>query len=134
MAVSTNVTRKLDNNYVQVDVTSKKAEPRYYKVPASKADEFCKNFQKTDKRMSRISDTSFVLSTIAGCTIIGLLSKKLGGAARMTLGIIGGIAAGFASVFACSNMMDKKYHNLLKTYQAEEITYDDKQKQLDEIL
>ena len=77
MSVSASITRKLDNNYVQVDITSKKMEPRYYKVPASKADEFCKDFKKTDKRMSRVSDYSFITSTLAGCVIISLLNRHI---------------------------------------------------------
>ena len=134
MAVNANITRKLDNNYVQVDITSKKMEPRYYKVPASKADEFCKDFQKTDKRMSRVSDYSFITSTLAGCVIISLLTRKLNSAARIALGILGGVGAGFTSVFVTSNYVDKKYHQLLQTHQAEEIKKEDKSKLLDEIL
>ena len=134
MAVSANVTRKLDNNYVQVDVTSKKTNPRYYRVPESKADKFCKDFTKTDKRMSIISDTSFVVSTLIGCALISLITKKLSGIARVTLGILGGISLGFASEMFSANMMVKKYQELLKTHQAEEIKYEDKQKQLNEIL
>ncbi len=134
MAVSANVTRKLDNNYVQVDVTSKKTNPRYYRVPESKADQFCKDFTKTDKRMSIISDTSFVVSTLIGCALISLITKKLSGIARVTLGILGGISLGFASEMFSANMMVKKYQELLKTHQAEEIKYEDKQKQLNEIL
>ena len=134
MAVSANVTRKLDNNYVQVDVTSKKTDPRYYKVPESKADQFCKDFTKTDKRMSIISDTSFVVSTLIGCAILSLVTRKLSGIARIVLGILGGLSLGFASEMISANTMVKKYQQLLKTYQAEEIKFEDKQKQLNEIL
>ena len=134
MAVSANVTRKLDNNYVQVDVTSKKTKPRYYKVPEAKADQFCKDFTKTDKRMSIISDTSFVVSTLIGCALISVIARKLNGIARVTLGILGGISLGFASEMFSANMMVKKYQELLKTHQAEEIKHEDKQQQLNEIL
>ncbi len=134
MSVSASITRKLDNNYVQVDITSKKTEPHYYKVPELNADRFCKEFQKTDKQMSRLSDFSSIISTIAGCVIIGLITKKLGGAARMVLGILGGIAAGFGSTFVCSDIMNKKYDQMLAKYGAEEIDYDDKKQKLDKIL
>ena len=134
MAVSANVTRKLDNNYVQVDVTSKKTEPRYYKVPESKADEFCKEFTKTDKKMSILSDTSFVISTLLGCAIISILARKLGGAARIALGILGGVGLGFTSEMISANTMVKKYEQLLKKHDAEEIKLEDKQKQLDAII
>ncbi len=134
MAVSANVTRKLDNNYVQVDVTSKKTNPRYYRVPESKADQFCKDFTKTDKRMSIVSDTSFVVSTLIGCGVLSLVTRKLSGITRVVLGILGGISLGFASEMISANTMVKKYQQLLKTYQAEEIKLEEKQKQLDEIL
>ena len=134
MAVSANVTRKLDNNFVQVDVTSKKTEPRYYKVPAARADEFCKEFTKSDKKMSIISDVSFVAATLFGCAVLSIVTRKLGGAARILLGLLGGISLGFATEMFSANQMVKQYQQLLKKYQVEEIDYDSKKQQLDKIL
>ena len=114
MAVSANVTRKLDNNFVQVDVTSKKTEPRYYKVPAARADEFCKEFTKSDKKMSIISDVSFVAATLFGCAVLSIVTRKLGGAARILLGLLGGISLGFATEMFSANQMVKQYQQLLK--------------------
>ena len=96
--------------------------------------EFCKEFTKTDKKMSILSDTSFVISTLLGCAIISILARKLGGAARITLGILGGVGLGFTSEMISANTMVKKYEQLLKKHNAEEIKLEDKQKQLDAII
>ena len=50
MAVDINITKKLDNNFVQVEVESKNVPKRFFKVPESKVDEFCKSYK--EKRCS----------------------------------------------------------------------------------
>ena len=42
MKLQTSITRKIDDNYVQVEVQSKNQDIRYYKVPEAKADSFQK--------------------------------------------------------------------------------------------
>ncbi len=124
MGIDTKITRQLDNNYVQVDVTSKKTEPRYFKVPAQKADSFAKNYKKTDKRISYLTNTAFVVSTFAGCIGANMLTKNMANKTlKFVLCTAAGIGGAIASIFATSSYIESQQDKLMKTHQAKEIYY-----------
>lgn len=126
MAVDTKITRNLGNNFVQVEVSSKKSWTRYFKVPESNADEFCASYKKHDKKMKRISNISFILAPFAGCALAFPLTKKLSGGARMGAGVLAGMAAAVGSVFVTASIMEKAQEKLLKRLNSEELFYDNK--------
>ena len=126
MAVHPHVTRNLGSDYVQVDVTSNKAPTRYFKVPKQLGDEFCKSYKKRDKRDTWISNGIAFGSALAACIIALPLSKNLSSAAKMTIGIVSGIAAIIGSAIVTNNIMAPKHEQFIKSFKAEEIDYDDK--------
>lgn len=126
MSVETKISRNLGDNYVQVEAVSKKNWTRYFKVPESKADEFCSSYQKHDKKMKKISNMSFLAAPFAGCILAFPFTKNLSAGARMATGVIAGIAAALGSVFASASIMEKAHSKLLKKFDAEEISYDNK--------
>ena len=126
MAVHPHITRTLDNNYVQIDVNSKKAPTRYFRVPKTLADEFCKSYKKRDKRDTLISNGVTFGSGILACAAIYPFTRKIGSTARMTLGIIGGIAAAIGSTILANKIMIPKHEKFIKSFNAEEIYYDNK--------
>lgn len=126
MAVRTEVTRKLDNNCVQVEVYSNKIPTRYFKVPEAQADSFCSSFKKNDKKMKRFANTTFFLSIIGACGIVSLLTKKLGSTARLAIGVLGGMAGAAGSMYATAPTIEKNEDRVLKKHHAQQIFYDDK--------
>lgn len=126
MSLTTKVTRNLGNNYVQVDVQSSKAETRYFKVPKNKADIFCSQYIKRDKRDSLISNTAFIGSTLIGCLGAALLTQKLKSTSlRITTGILAGIGSAVGANIATTKIMSPKHQEFVKSFGAQEIYYDD---------
>lgn len=126
MAVTTKINRKLDNDCVQIEITSKKTWTRYFKVPESKADSFCASYKKNDKKIKRMSTAAFVLSPFIGTIIALPFTKNLGRGARTGIGIAAGIASAIGSVFAMAPVIEKNNNKLLKKFDAEEIFYENK--------
>ena len=125
MAVDIKVNRKLDNNHVQIEATSKKSFTRFFKVPEDKADEFCASYKKHENKMKWLSNISFILATMIGCAVVSPLTRKASSGARLGVGVIAGVIGGTASVFATSKIMENKSDKLLKSFKAEEIIYND---------
>lgn len=126
MAVDLKISRKLDNNYVQVDVSSKNMQTKYYRVPQNKADSFCANYKKNDKSMNFKSNAAFIGAAFAGCIGASFLTKNLKSAAKFAIGIVSGVVCGTAATYGMAGAMEKSYKNLLATHGAEQIFYDDK--------
>lgn len=129
-SIEMKVDRKLANNYVQVEATSKKTYTKYFKVPEQKADSFCADYKKHDKKMKRLSNISFIGATIAGCAIVSPLTKNLSSATKLCIGIFAGMVAAVGSVFCTAKVMEKQQNKLLKEFGAEEIFYDENKKLL----
>lgn len=126
MGVNAEITRQLENNTVQVDITSKKARTRYFQVPKQKAAAFADKYKKQDKQITYFTNTVFFASVLGGVLLSSALTRKIvkSKAMQFILGSMGGIGGGIASVFASGNYIDNKQKNLLKEYQAKEIFYE----------
>lgn len=126
MAVRTQISRKLDENNVQVNVTSTKAATRYFKVPKDVADEFCSSYKKQDKKDNLISNITFGSSILLGCWLASGLASKLNTAGRFAVGIIGGVLCALGSTILLNSKMAPKHEQFVKSFGAEEIYYDEK--------
>lgn len=126
MAVHPHVSRNIGTDYVQVDVTSNKAPTRYFKVPKQLGDEFCRSYKKRDKRDTRISNGVFFGSALVACIALAPLTKNLNSAAKMAIGILGGITAAVGSTIATNKIMAPKHEQFVKSFKAEELYFDDK--------
>lgn len=125
-SIETEVTRKLDNNYVQLDVSGKRMPNRYFKVPQDKVDTFSYEFKKNTNK-NNIDSTLILGGGIFGaCTISALLAGKMGKAAKMTIGIVSGILGGILSIWGTTELITKREQKLLKKYDVKELFYDNK--------
>ncbi|MBE7710508.1 MAG: hypothetical protein E7Z92_00040 [Cyanobacteria bacterium SIG31] len=120
MAVNPIITQKIDENYSQVEIQSKKARTRYFKVPTEKADEFCTSYKKRNKRDTFISNAAFIGSVIAGCSILNAITKNINSAARIALGIIAGVLSAFGAEIGVRSVLAPKHEQFVQNFGAEE--------------
>ena len=125
MKLQTSITRKIDDNYVQVEVQSKNQDIRYYKVPEAKADSFQKEYVKNSKRASLQSNLMLLGAIIATIVPMHFLTKKIENTlVKSCLGVFAGIAGGVGSMYLSANISAKSHTNMLQKYEAEEIDFE----------
>lgn len=125
MAITTAVTRKLDNNCVQVEVKSPNQGTRYYKVPEDNADTFQKEYVKNSKKMYKLSSFltfSSVLAAVAAT--IAITRKMTNKVLKYGTAAIAGIGASFLASASSQNTAAKSHKEFLQNYNSEEIYYD----------
>lgn len=125
MAVDIKVTRRLPNNYVQVDVTPKKMETRHYKVPVDKVDSFTASYKKYDSKTRTDATILLVLMVLAGGFTGTIIPKLLKGKPILSIigGIFGALAGDVGSTVIISKNMQKNEAALLKAHDAKEFIY-----------
>ena len=128
MALTAAVTRKLDNNFVQVEVKNKVGGTRYYRVPEDKADSFSKEYVHNSKRMYRLSSV-LTFTSILGALSLGLFFTRNAASKGLKYAVSGvmGLAAGAVSTASGQKTSTKNHTEFLKNYNAEEIRYDNKE-------
>ena len=124
MALTTEVTKKFNNGYVQVTVNSKNNGSKYYKVPENRADEFQAEYKKNKKKLNW-STTGIMLATIAAVlTPVAFFSKKIENKTyRTLLGIAAGVVGGIGSMLVTNKIEMNSHAKLLKKYNASTIDY-----------
>ena len=130
MAIETKITRKLDNNCVQVEVNGKNMPTRFFKVPEDKADEFCVSYRKNDHGNSLIANTALITSVLGGSFLGSILTGKVfkfEKISRLTGGTIMACLAGFSSVFLIRNIIGNRNQQVLAKYNAEKLDYKNKE-------
>ena len=127
MPITTAVTRKMDNNYVQVEVSGKKTDTRYYRVPENMADSFQKEYIANGKKAAWLSNGLMILGIAVMTVASYFLTKKSNDSSLKTLvGLIAGVAGGFTGTFAAAKAEMKSHERLLYKYNASEINYSQK--------
>ena len=127
MAITTSITRNLDNNYVQVEVNSPRATTTFYKVPKDKADEFCTQYKKLEKKNTKTYNIAFFSSIGAVCLLMSMLTKRFESKTpKLLLNIAGGLFAGYTTDSAVRAYLIPKQDKFIKSFGAEEIFYDNK--------
>lgn len=124
MSLDAKITKQLDSNYVQVDITSKKEPFKYYKVPKQNADSFVKNYKQQNKQNTYILNGGFALSIFGGVLLAGMLCKNIKN--KMTkylMQTLGGVAASTAVLYGSQDYIDKKEQKLIQKFKAQEIYY-----------
>ena len=134
MKVEAKINRKLDENYVQVEVCAKNTNPRYFKVPKEKADEFCKEYIKNDKKMNNTTNIMFVGSALLGSALGQLATYKVKSKAiKLSAGVLGALAGTIGSIYASIDILDKKGNEFLARFNAEQI-FKEQQKTVADII
>ena len=124
MTLTSAITKKFDNNYVQVEISSNKQESVYYKVPEDKADAFQREFIQYSKKTPWIS-MGMTLGAITALIVpVSFLTKKIASrTARMFLGTLAGLTGGVGSMYLGTRMQEKNYSKMLNKYDAQELDY-----------
>ena len=123
MALNSTITRKYENNYVQIEIGGNRAGAKRYKLPADKVDEFTKEYKSNSSKMAWTSTgimMGAILATVMPTYII-TASRVSNRVLKPVIGIAVAVAAGIGSLFI-STAIEKKSHNkLLEKYNAEEV-------------
>lgn len=123
MAVSLNVSRNIDDKYVQVDVKRTRTGSHYYKVPKENVDEFCTNYKKQNKKKNIASDITFFGSVMLGCFAASLLTKNLNKIPQTIAMLASGLGAGYLADFAVKKAYKTKDEKMLAQFNAQEIDF-----------
>lgn len=123
MSADVKITKQLDNNHVQIDITGKNVQPRYYKVPNNKADYFVKTYEKQSKNISTLSFIALITASLAGVLAVRPFTKKLDSLPKFLLNTTGGIAGAVLGSLGVAQYMENSQDKLMETSNAQEIYY-----------
>lgn len=122
MAIQAVVSKNIDQNYVQIDVKDKVVPTRHFKVPNLKADEFCSNYKKLDKKNNIISTLSLMGGAmLGGIALYPLWSKLNGKFARILCGTVGSLTGAGIAIYCNVKHAVKKENELIQKHGATEI-------------
>ena len=127
MGISVNISKKLDSDNVQVEVSSPKIPTRYFKVPKAKADEFCAKYKDNYSSSTLYSTMLITGTTMAACLIANTLTKNLEKIYRYGIGLATGVASVLATTAGTARWSVHKEEKFLKNYNATEIKYQRKE-------
>lgn len=131
MAVDLKVSKKIDDNNVQVDAKRTRTGTHYYKVPTQNVDEFCASYKKFNKKKNLTSDLSFFGSVFLGCAVSSVLTSTLKDAPRTIIMVVSGLGLGYLSDLIVKKSFDKKQHKMFSDLNAQEILLKDTPKVAD---
>ena len=134
MAIQISATRPLDRNHTQVEVKDKIIPVRYFKVPNTNVDEFCKDY-KTQERKNSIRSTIILLLGALGMSVatFPLWNKINNKAGRIATGAIASLVGVAAGVFADFKITQSKYNKLMEKHNTTEFFVEKKEFPTDRI-
>ena len=123
MALNSTITRKYENNYVQIEIGSNRAGAKRYKLSADRVDEFTKEYKSNSSKMAWASTgimMGAILATVMPTYIItaSTVSNRI---LKPVIGIAVAVAAGIGSLFISTAIGKKSHNKLLEKYNAEEV-------------
>ncbi len=125
MSVDAKISRVIDNNNVQVDISSKNARTRYYQVPKNNADNFIKQYKKQDKKASWITNTAFGASILVGVFGANALTKKMNNKLlKFVLNTAAGVGCAIAAMFGSGKYIESEKNKILEQNRAKEIFFE----------
>ena len=127
MSITTAVTRKLDNNCVQVEIKSDNDATRYYKVPEQKADDFQKEYVANSKKVYNYSSLLSFSSVLGASALALIFTKNIANKIlRYGLSAVTGIVAGVITTISTQKAAIKDHKKFLQDYDASVIDYNNK--------
>lgn len=124
MAITTTISKPLEQGYVQVDAKRKNGYTRYYKVPRKSAKSFSNKLKKQDKDMNLYTNIAIFSTMFTGILASAYLTRKM--KSRMQQFFIQVLSAIVPMTAVTVLMNDKaiaEHDKLLKQYKATEIYY-----------
>lgn len=117
MALQTSVVSRYDNNYVKLEVSSNGKNPRFYKVPEQKVDNFQKEYKKNSSRYPWISSGLIVagaLITLLPTRYFTKEMKKTG--VKNFINFLSGVVGGMGGAYLSAVLDSKSHQKLLEKY------------------
>ena len=121
MAPEINIVKKLNDNFVQIDVETKKLPKRSFKVPETKADEFCKAYKQYHTDQSIWSPIRIITPLLVATSAVNYLARNLSKFSQWGLAVSAGIATAAGAIKLNTNKIIKAEDSLLQKHNAEEI-------------
>lgn len=124
MAITTAITKTIDNGCVQVDAMNKDGLKRHFKVPKRNAKKFSIELKEKDKELKIYSNIAYCAAIFAGVFGAAHFTKKIDSAIQKLL-IQAASAIGLATVtsIAFNKYAVNQEEILLKKHNAKEIYY-----------
>ena len=117
--------RELEGNRVEIvyenKISKRNSIVRHFSVPAEKADEFAKSFEKNQKKNPIIAWGSACAATLLGAVLGGKVAKK--SILSWAGAVAGGIAFGLAEISLAGRQIYKNQQKLFEKYDVKEMFY-----------
>ncbi|MCQ2753441.1 MAG: hypothetical protein MJ231_00145 [bacterium] len=120
------ITRTLDNGYVQVEIAQPNKRVKFYKMPQENAEHFCDNYGKNSKKMRTLSDLLTFCCAAGGFALVHKFNKSLGSKMRAFTDIGGAIITAGLGSFIGAKICMNDYKNFMQEHKAEEFIYENK--------
>lgn len=125
MSVDAKISRAIDNNSVQVDISSKNSRTRFYQVPKNNADNFIKQYKKQDKKASLITNTAFGAAILVGVFGANALTKKMNNKLlKFVLNTAAGVGCAIAAIFGSGKYIQNQQNKIIEQNRAKEIFFE----------
>ncbi len=125
MSVDAKISRAIDNNSVQIDISSKNSRTRFYQVPKNNADNFIKQYKKQDKKASLITNTAFGAAILVGVFGANALTKKMNNKLlKFVLNTAAGVGCAIAAIFGSGKYIQNQQNKIIEQNRAKEIFFE----------
>ena len=123
MAINANISKPLENGYVQVDVTYKNGYKRFYKVPQNCAKRYIAEKTQQNKDMNLYSNIAFGTSVFTGFLAAAFLTKKMDKMKQFLIEATSAILLSTLTTLGFINYQADQEKLLDRKYGAKEIFY-----------
>ena len=122
MKLESKTVKNYGNGYVQVEIGSNSLNPKYYKVPETKVDEFTKEYENNRKKTEFINGSIFIGFVAGAVCISSALSKNITKKAmKVLINIASGVAGGIGSMILTDKIEESSHTKLMQKYDAEAV-------------
>lgn len=123
MALHTSIVSRYDNNYVKIEISSNGKNPRFYKVPENKVDDFQKEYKKNSNHYPWISSglilAGAIITTLPTYFLTKGMQKK---GIKNFIGCLSGVIGGAGGIYLSAVLDGKSHEKLLKKYNASSVS------------
>ncbi len=124
MAITIEITKPLDNGFVQIDAGEKSGYKRHYKVPQKNAKLFAEELKHQDKHLNIFSNVTFFTAIFAGVLGATYFTKNMESKMKQFLiQTCAAIATAAISSLGFNRWADSKKEDLMRKHNAKEIFY-----------
>ena len=124
MAITIEISKPLDNGFVQIDAGEKNGHKRHYKVPHTNAKFFAEELEQQEKRLNIFSNVTFFTGIFVGVLGATYFTKKMESKMKQFLiQTCAAITTAALSSLGFNQYADSRHEDLMKKHNAREIFY-----------